>query len=183
MNWSKGGRSWRPQKFIKICTWGKLPRRQEVYLPRQERAQEEHDEKCLVLHLSGGEGAEMAVCHHKYAIEKYVTKNIHVTECNQGMGGYSFKGFSCSAFPSKIANHCFDWDLNRHHDQIFVEFNSEQITKKPLRCSGDWRASFAWCFEFEEHCQNHSDGWVYGPFLWTHNNEDLNFEYLSSSSH
>lgn len=84
------------------------PPARSLLAQRQERAQEEHDEKCLVLHLSGGEGAEMAVCHHKYAIEKYVTKNIHVTECNQGMGGYSFKGFSCSAFPSKIANHCFD---------------------------------------------------------------------------
>ena len=84
------------------------PPARSLLAQRQERAQEEHDEKCLVLHLSGGEGAEMAVCHHKYAIEKYVTKNIHATESNQGMGEYSFKGFSCSAFPSKIANHCFD---------------------------------------------------------------------------
>ena len=129
MNWSKWGRSWRRQKFIKICTWGKLPPRQELYLASGKNPpQEEHDEKCLVLHLSEG-GWGMAVCHHKYAIEKYVTTNMQCYGMLPRVGGY-LQGVFCSAFPFKIANvpnHCCDWDLNQHpKTPIFVELNSER---------------------------------------------------------
>ena len=129
MNWSKWGRSWRRQKFIKICTWGKLPPRQELYLASGKNpAQEEHDEKCLVLHLSEG-GWGMAVCHHKYAIEKYVTTNMQCYGMLPRVGGY-LQGVFCSAFPFKIANvpnHCCDWDLNQHpKTPIFVELISER---------------------------------------------------------
>ena len=50
---------------------------------RQERPQEEHDEKCLVLHLSEGGGGDggmspqicnRKICHQKYAMLRNVTK-------------------------------------------------------------------------------------------------------------
>ena len=78
---------------------------------RQERPQEEHDEKCIVLHLSEGGGGRdggmspqicnRKICHQKYAMLRNVTKG----------GGDTFEVFFCSAFPFKIANipnHCCD---------------------------------------------------------------------------
>ena len=74
-------------------------------------------------------GAEMAVCHHKYAIEKYVTKNMQCYGMLPRVGGY-LQGVFCSAFPFKIANipnHCCDWDSNQHpgHPKRPI-FNSKQ---------------------------------------------------------
>ena len=60
MNWSKAWRSWRLQKFIKICTEGDREAK-SILGQRQEAGEEEHDEKCLVLHLSGGGGGFIVV--------------------------------------------------------------------------------------------------------------------------
>ena len=78
MNWSKAWRSWRLQKFIKICTEGDREAK-SILGQRQEAGEEEHDEKCLVLHLSGGGGGgqrdgsmspeicNRKICHQKYS--------------------------------------------------------------------------------------------------------------------
>ena len=67
MNWSKAWRSWRLQKFIKICTEGDREAK-SILGQRQEASEEEHDEKCLVLHLSGGGGGGQRW--------QYVTRNM-----------------------------------------------------------------------------------------------------------
>ena len=79
---------------------------------RQERTPRRARRKVLSAPpVRGGWGAaEMAVCHHKYAIEKYVTKNMQCYVMLPRVGGY-LQGVFCSAFPLKITNvpnHCCD---------------------------------------------------------------------------